>query len=65
MITKLALSNANLVYLFPNLSLASLLGNTYIVAHLVKNLTRIYEDVDSIPGLHQWINDPALLGVSE
>ena len=31
-----------------------------IVAQHVKNLTSIHEDVVSIPGLTQWIEDPAL-----
>ena len=31
-----------------------------IVAQWVKNLTRIQEDVGSIPGLIQWIRDLAL-----
>ena len=30
------------------------------VAQQVKNLTSIHEDVSSVPGLTQWINDPVL-----
>ena len=32
-----------------------------VMAHQLKNLTSIQEDLDSIPGLTQWVKDPELL----
>ena len=32
-----------------------------VLAQQVKNLTRVPEDVSMIPGLPQWVKDPALL----
>ena len=32
-----------------------------VVAHQVKNLTSTHEDVGSIPGLTQWVKEPASL----
>ena len=33
-----------------------------LVAQQVENSTRIYEDMGPVPGLTQWVKDPALLG---
>ena len=31
------------------------------MAQQVKNLTYVHEDVGSIPGLTEWVRDPAML----
>ena len=35
-------------------------GESFVVAQWVKNPTSIHEDLGSIPGLTQWVNNPVL-----
>ena len=44
-----------------NCILKSFTWGVPIIAQQVKNLTSIYEDVGSIPGLTKWVKDPVLL----
>ena len=45
----------------PRLGVESELQGVPIVAHQVTNLTSIHEDVGSVPGLTQWVEDSGLL----
>ena len=52
-----------LKYMLPRLPVFMLISHKMgvpAVVQQVKNLTNIHEDVPSIPGLPQWVEDPAL-----
>ena len=46
--------------LAPDFSVFRTVRNKEFPSQLSRNLTRIHEDVGSIPALNQWVRDPAL-----